>query len=146
MHRIFLGLAVTDGCLLLVGFVLGFPAAAMPRGPGSPWFGLHFLIGLTATTTAQQGGTVDTELFKGLTWRSLGPQRGGRSIAVAGSDARPNEYWFGATGGSWFCESSFFLRSDSIVFIRSSSRRYSPVAVTTAFCPLMEADSPPLAG
>src|SRR5262249_5292905 len=28
-----------------------------------------------------------------------GPARGGRSIAVAGSTARPNEYYFGATGG-----------------------------------------------
>ena len=28
-----------------------------------------------------------------------GPARGGRSIAVAGSDARPNEYYMGATGG-----------------------------------------------
>ena len=32
-------------------------------------------------------------------WRSLGPPRGGRSIAAAGSVARPNEYYMGATGG-----------------------------------------------
>ncbi len=37
--------------------------------------------------------------FSGLTWRNIGPNRGGRSIAVAGSDARPHEYYFGATGG-----------------------------------------------
>ena len=37
--------------------------------------------------------------FGALEWRSLGPARGGRSIAVAGSAARPNEYYFGATGG-----------------------------------------------
>jgi photosystem II stability/assembly factor-like uncharacterized protein len=37
--------------------------------------------------------------FGALEWRSIGPQRGGRSIAVAGSAARPNEYYFGATGG-----------------------------------------------
>ena len=37
--------------------------------------------------------------FGALQWRSLGPARGGRSIAVAGSSARPNEYYFGATGG-----------------------------------------------
>jgi photosystem II stability/assembly factor-like uncharacterized protein len=37
--------------------------------------------------------------FGALQWRSLGPARGGRSIAVAGSAARPNEYYFGATGG-----------------------------------------------
>ena len=34
-----------------------------------------------------------------MRWRSVGPARGGRSIAAEGSDARPNEYWFGATGG-----------------------------------------------
>jgi photosystem II stability/assembly factor-like uncharacterized protein len=37
--------------------------------------------------------------FGSLRWRSLGPLRGGRSIATAGSAARPNEYYFGATGG-----------------------------------------------
>ena len=34
-----------------------------------------------------------------LRWRAIGPNRGGRSIAVAGSTERPLEYWFGATGG-----------------------------------------------
>ena len=37
--------------------------------------------------------------FTGLKWRSIGPARGGRSISAAGSVARPNEYWFAATGG-----------------------------------------------
>jgi len=41
----------------------------------------------------------DTSTFGALRWRSIGPLRGGRSIAVAGSAARPNEYYFGATGG-----------------------------------------------
>src|ERR1043165_3746968 len=35
----------------------------------------------------------------GLRWRNVGPNRGGRSIAVAGSAGRPLEYYFGATGG-----------------------------------------------
>src|SRR4051812_24172428 len=42
---------------------------------------------------------MDTSLFAGLRWRSIGPNRGGRSQAVAGSASRPNEYYFGATGG-----------------------------------------------
>ncbi len=46
---------------------------------------------------AQQA--VDADLLEPFTWRNLGPDRGGRSIAVAGSDARPLEYYFGATGG-----------------------------------------------
>ena len=32
-------------------------------------------------------------------WRNIGPNRGGRSIAAAGSVSRPLEYYFGATGG-----------------------------------------------
>ncbi|MDX1579068.1 MAG: hypothetical protein R3266_11310, partial [Gemmatimonadota bacterium] len=39
------------------------------------------------------------ELLEPFTWRNLGPDRGGRSIAAAGSDARMLEYYFGATGG-----------------------------------------------
>jgi photosystem II stability/assembly factor-like uncharacterized protein len=39
------------------------------------------------------------DLLESFTWRNLGPDRGGRSIAVAGSDARILEYYFGATGG-----------------------------------------------
>jgi photosystem II stability/assembly factor-like uncharacterized protein len=34
-----------------------------------------------------------------MTWRNVGPARGGRSIAVAGSVQRPKEFFFGATGG-----------------------------------------------
>lgn len=34
-----------------------------------------------------------------LQWRNIGPNRGGRSIAAAGSSLRPLEYYFGATGG-----------------------------------------------
>ena len=41
----------------------------------------------------------DTVRWRGLAWRNLGPNRGGRSIAVAGSTSRPMEYYFGATGG-----------------------------------------------
>src|SRR5262245_21637802 len=55
--------------------------------------------GANVVGTAQSGGTVDPALYSGMRWRSIGPARGGRSIATAGSDARPNEYWFGATGG-----------------------------------------------
>ncbi len=32
-------------------------------------------------------------------WRNIGPNKGGRSIAVAGHSGRPDEYYFGATGG-----------------------------------------------
>ena len=38
-------------------------------------------------------------LLRPLKWRSIGSDRGGRSIAVAGHKDRPFEYYFGATGG-----------------------------------------------
>ncbi|HML18139.1 MAG TPA: hypothetical protein VK419_14015, partial [Bryobacteraceae bacterium] len=41
----------------------------------------------------------DPAIFAGLEWRSIGPDRGGRSITSAGSSSRPNEYYFGAVGG-----------------------------------------------
>src|SRR5215218_4635562 len=34
-----------------------------------------------------------------LSWRSIGPPRGGRSIAVTGVKGRPEEAYFGAVGG-----------------------------------------------
>ena len=46
-----------------------------------------------------QDAAVDPSLYSGMRWRSIGPARGGRSIAAAGSATRPNEYYFGATGG-----------------------------------------------
>ncbi|MDE2761253.1 MAG: glycosyl hydrolase [Gemmatimonadota bacterium] len=43
--------------------------------------------------------TYPEALWSSLEWRSVGPPRGGRSIAVAGSEARPFEYYMGTTGG-----------------------------------------------
>src|SRR5712691_10665580 len=61
------------------------------------------LLVIPAALAAQRGGGAapaqDNGPFGALRWRSLGPARGGRSIAVAGSTARPNEYYMGATGG-----------------------------------------------
>jgi photosystem II stability/assembly factor-like uncharacterized protein len=52
-----------------------------------------------AAAAAQPAAGIDPALLAGLRWRSLGPARGGRSQAVAGSSSRPLEYYFGATGG-----------------------------------------------
>ena len=47
----------------------------------------------------QTAAGVDASLLTGLRWRSIGPARGGRSQAIAGTVSRPNEYYFGAVGG-----------------------------------------------
>src|SRR5919198_542451 len=52
-----------------------------------------------ATLAVAAPTQVDPSLYSSLKWRNIGPQLGGRSIAVAGSAARPAEYYFGATGG-----------------------------------------------
>jgi photosystem II stability/assembly factor-like uncharacterized protein len=54
---------------------------------------------IAATPVAAAPPPVDPALYGALKWRNIGPPLGGRSIAVAGSIARPNEYYFGATGG-----------------------------------------------
>jgi len=52
---------------------------------------------LTAGMTV--AATVDRVDLSALKWRNIGPNRGGRSQAAAGSARRPLEYYFGATGG-----------------------------------------------
>src|SRR5437899_3198887 len=42
---------------------------------------------------------VDSAIWKTLRWRSLGPDRGGRSLTVAGVRGQPKVGYFGATGG-----------------------------------------------
>ena len=52
--------------------------------------------------SAQQGGaalTLDSTFLAGYRWRNIGPDRGGRSIAVSGVVGRPREAYFGAVGG-----------------------------------------------
>ncbi|MEP3207695.1 MAG: glycosyl hydrolase [Maribacter sp.] len=43
--------------------------------------------------------SIEKSFYEGLKWRNIGPKRGGRSLGCAGSPGRPNEYYFGATGG-----------------------------------------------
>ncbi|MGW8266799.1 MAG: VPS10 domain-containing protein [Longimicrobiales bacterium] len=42
---------------------------------------------------------LDSALVDGYRWRNIGPDRGGRSIAVTGVRGRPLEAYFGAVGG-----------------------------------------------
>ena len=44
-----------------------------------------------------QDSTLST--LKGMNWRNIGPNRGGRSLGIAGSSSRKREYYFGAVGG-----------------------------------------------
>jgi len=42
---------------------------------------------------------VGDSILKGMNWRNIGPNRGGRSLGIAGSSQRKQEYYFGAVGG-----------------------------------------------
>ena len=66
-------------CVALLGFAL--LANAIPTAPAS------------AQTV------VDTALFAGMKYRSIGPARGGRVTAVAGVASEPLSYFMGSTGG-----------------------------------------------
>ncbi len=68
-----------------------------------PLAGAVLSLGLHLPPPPLSGQTpVDSQAFRSLTWRNVGPLRGGRSVAVAGSGARPQEYWMGTTGGGVF--------------------------------------------
>ncbi len=71
----------------------------------SPWISLvalAVLLGSTVALPAQQSPepvVLDSAFLAGYQWRNLGPDRGGRSIAVSGVPGRPDEAYFGAVGG-----------------------------------------------
>lgn len=55
-----------------------------------------------AANAAARAARVDPAVFSGLSWRMLGPFRGGRCPAATGVPGRPNEFYFGhANGGVW---------------------------------------------
>lgn len=55
---------------------------------------------LTKTENIAQKSSPDSNsVFKGMNWRNIGPNRGGRSLGIAGSSKRKLEYYFGAVGG-----------------------------------------------
>jgi photosystem II stability/assembly factor-like uncharacterized protein len=60
---------------------------------------IAIFLALMSLLQAGPQAQMDVSLFAGLHWRSIGPNRGGRSQTGAGSAARPLEYYFGATGG-----------------------------------------------
>ena len=65
--------------------------------------GAVLLCSVAATDVAR--AAVDPSLFQDLHWRSIGPFRGGRVLAVAGAPDDPRRFYFGAVnGGVWKTE------------------------------------------
>ncbi|GAO37881.1 hypothetical protein SCH01S_01_00440 [Sphingomonas changbaiensis NBRC 104936] len=81
------GTKIWFGCVSVLALIAGPALAADTDKPAA------------TKAEAAKPVTGDEAFFTGLKWRNIGPDRGGRSIAVAGSASRPNEYYFGAVGG-----------------------------------------------
>jgi len=63
---------------------------------------LLFVAQLVASASVAQSATVEPALFQDLHWRSVGPYRGGRVLAVAGAPNDTRRFYFGAVnGGVW---------------------------------------------
>ena len=84
---------------LLATFTLSVPLAAQRRMTPAPANDTRPSIPLNPGVAS---APFDTAALNSLKWRELGPFRGGRSVAVSGSVARPNEFWMGTTGGGVF--------------------------------------------
>src|ERR1044071_3911207 len=57
------------------------------------------LLSLTATTALAQQ---DPKLFQEMRWRSIGPFRGGRTVAAVGIPSQPHVFYIGVNnGGVW---------------------------------------------
>lgn len=79
-----------------------------------------FALTISIASQAQK----PAEWVNNLSWNLVGPARGGRSIACTGVKGKPNEFYFGATGGglwkttnqgkNWTCVSDGFFKSSSV--------------------------------
>lgn len=88
-----------------------------------------FLLCLSVVTQVDaQTSSTDSTLLKALTFRNVGPTRGGRSTTVQGAVKQPGTFYMGTTGGgvwktddygtNWFNISDGFFKSPSIGTIK----------------------------
>jgi photosystem II stability/assembly factor-like uncharacterized protein len=87
---------------------------------------------------------VDSTLLHSFKWRNLGPERGGRSIAVSGVKGQPKVAYFGATGGGlwkttnggddWAPVTDGQMRSASIGAVAVSETDPNQVLIGTGEC------------
>ena len=78
--------------LLLSGVLVLAPVLAVP-GPTTAQ---------PTTATAPAAGAIPDSVYNAMQWRSIGPYRGGRALAVTGVPGQPNIFYFGAAaGGVW---------------------------------------------
>ncbi|MCP3917381.1 MAG: glycosyl hydrolase [bacterium] len=66
---------------------------------GPPWSPTLKTIACAPVLLSFVAAFAQDSSFDGLSYREVGPYRGGRSAAVAGIPSKPNTYYFGAAGG-----------------------------------------------
>ena len=92
------------------------------------------LLAAAPTVCAQealaQTVVLDSALLAGYRWRSLGPDRGGRSIAVSGVRGRPDEAYFGAVGGGLWKTTDGGSNWGSVTDFQISAASVGAVAVS----------------
>ncbi len=91
-----------SGAAILVGAVLLSSSSALAQRTMRPDSARDTRSTIPLGQQRLGAATLDTAALNTLRWRELGPFRGGRSVAVTGSAARPNEYYMGTTGGGVF--------------------------------------------
>ena len=100
----------------------------------APLIALAPLVFLAPPAAAQQSSAgsvvLDSALLAGYRWRNIGPDRGGRSIAVAGVKGRPNEAYFGAVGGGLWKTSDSGLNWAPVTDFQINSASVGAVAVS----------------
>ncbi len=79
---------------------------------------------LLAPLCGAQTDALPSNLYQSLTWRNIGPFRGGRVVAVSGVASDPKTYYFGGVGGgvfkttnggeTWFSITDGFLKTSSV--------------------------------
>ncbi|MBV6457303.1 MAG: hypothetical protein HONBIEJF_00411 [Fimbriimonadaceae bacterium] len=87
-----------------------------------------------------------------LSWRGIGPDRGGRSVAVSGVKGRPAEFYMGTTGGgvwkstdsgqNWRCVTDGFLKWGSVGAVAVSESNPDVVYVGMGECDIRGNISP----
>ena len=92
------------------------------------------LVSAPPALTAQQvpsGAVVlDSAFLAAYRWHNLGPDRGGRSIAVSGVKGRPHEAYFGAVGGGLWKTSDGGENWASVTDFQITSASVGAVAVS----------------
>ena len=74
---------------------------SFPRVSRPLWLASLAVLGLAAAP-AVAASNPPQSAFNALTWRGIGPYRGGRALAVAGVPGHPDTFYFGAAaGGVW---------------------------------------------